>query len=228
MLDPTTVTLKEPVPATFCRAVALAPATSLEKPSERLPVFKTTLNSMRLHPATAALARQRMDVSDPQLDRSHAVPRPLAAVDPPASPSPAPCSVTLTDPDVPRLARLVALKDARPTDTLLEPLPAACPAVTNTRRLVIGPAPPKHRADESDVHDVASQPVAPILPTAVLDQEPIPPPCTVTLVEPVAARLTPRAQLAAADPTEKPKLTLPALKPADSKTRPLPPSPVSI
>ena len=139
MLDPTTVTLKEPVPATFCRAVALAPATSLEKPSEKLPLETPELTAVLLHPATAALARQRTDVSDchelcSQLLQPRRAP---ALVD--MSPTPAPYTVALAEPVAAVLARPTALTLAKGVESPLVALPTRLPAVATARALPLTP-----------------------------------------------------------------------------------------
>ena len=105
-------------------------------------------------------------------------------------PSMAPCTVTLDAPVVPALVRRNTLVDPKPTDRPAVTLPGTPPAVKDMRRLCTAPTPPRHRADESDIQDVPSQLVAPILSCADPDLSPTPLPYTVTLVEPVAAMFT--------------------------------------
>lgn len=75
----------------------------------------------------------------------------------------------LKDPDEPRLARLMPLKEAGTADKPLELLPALPPPVTDTPRLCIDTAEPRLHTDESDTHRDASLPVRPVRPAAVTD-----------------------------------------------------------
>jgi len=63
------------------------------------------------------------------------------------------------------------------------------PAVTTERRLCWIPRANLHLIDVSESQSVASHPVCPTRPIAVNNTNPIPAPCTVTIADPVPARL---------------------------------------
>ena len=130
-----------------------------------------------------------MLVSDSQLDSSHAVrparTRALLA----ASPTLAPYSVTATDPlaalfrtDI----RLITSESALYPDVKL---PARPPIVTEPSRVRITPCPDWHRTELSDSHVVPSHALLPNAIAGEYPPSPMPPPCTVTLMDPVASRL---------------------------------------
>ena len=188
---PCTVSRADPVLTPLWRRAALISPLSTECPALMLPVRcpadidKRTL--LVAHPPDM----HRTAVSDthpavPSHADSPALPLTLSAY----WPSMAPCTVTLDAPVVPALVRRNTLVDPKPTDRPAVTLPGTPPAVKDMRRLCTAPTPPRHRADVSDIQDVPSQLVAPILSCADPDLSPTPLPYTVTLVEPVAAMFT--------------------------------------
>ena len=170
-----------------------------------LPTRRPVDIDMRVVLATQPPAMHRIAVSDNQPAVPSQADLPVLT-DPlsPDSPNIAPCTDKLDAPVTPALLRRTKLIDTRSVDKLLEPLPAARPDVTITRRLCIDPAEPRHFADESDTHKVASHPDRPIHADAVADCRPIPPPTTVTLVDPEDATFTPPAALSMPLPTDSP------------------------
>ena len=142
-----------------------------------------------LLPITPCELWQRTDVSDSHVDRSHRVcPTPPYAVYV-ARPMLAPCTVTLVDPVAALLALRMTLSMPTSKDSPALTLPYLTPALIPTCRLPITPCPIWHRMDVSASHVVRSHAVLPTLVEAVYVVSPRPDPCTVTLDDPVAARL---------------------------------------
>lgn len=71
--DPSTVKLLDPVAAMLLRPIMLTDVTSLEKPDDRLDSLPPTLTATRLVARPVAPCWHCSDVSEPHLDRSHAV-----------------------------------------------------------------------------------------------------------------------------------------------------------
>jgi hypothetical protein len=142
-----------------------------------------------LLPITPCELWQRTDVSDSHVDRSHRVcPTPPYAVYV-ARPMLAPCTVTLVDPVAALLALRMTLSMPTSNDSPALTLPYLTPALIPTCRLPITPCPIWHRMDVSASHVVRSHAVLSTLVEAVYVVSPRPDPCTVTLDDPVAARL---------------------------------------
>ena len=94
----------------------------------------------------------------------------------------------LADPVAARFDRITALiAPLVSADSPAEELPERIPIVANTRRLPLTPWDAPHRIDVSDPHVVRSHPEAPSLNADVNATDPMLPPCTVTLAEPVVA-----------------------------------------
>ena len=151
----------EPVPGPLDSLVTLSLATSNDQPADIVRACPPTVNPARLLSPTPPLLRHRADVSDIQLDLSHAD-RPL---DPPtvydSSPSPAPLTVTLPDPVAAMFDLVVLLKGASCIETPPVRLPACSAAVAATRRVPpVDPPTLKHTA-VSDSQSVLSEPVHP-------------------------------------------------------------------
>jgi hypothetical protein len=106
-----------------------------------------------------------------------------------ARPTLAPCSVTLADPVAAPLALRMTLSMPASKDNTALTLPYLTPALIPTCRLPITPCPTWHRIDVSASHVVRSHAVWPTLVEAVYVVSPRLDPCTVTLDDPVAARL---------------------------------------
>jgi len=131
-----------------------------------------------------------------------------------ASPMLAPCTVTLADPVAPAFAFRITLIMLVSSDTPRLTLPCLTPAVKVASRLPITPCPAWHRSDVSASHVVRSHTVRPRLTDPVYVVSPRLDPCTVTLVDPVAAQLPRLDTLAIISSTEKPLDMLPARRPA--------------
>ena len=101
----------------------------------------------------------------------------------------APCTVTLADPVAALLALRITLSMPTSKDNTKLTLPCLTPALIPTCRLPITPCPTWHRMDVSASHVVRSHAVLPTLVEAVYVVSPRLDPCTVTLDDPVAARL---------------------------------------
>ena len=144
---------------------------------------------IRLLPSTPCELWQRTDVSDSHVDRSHRVcPAPPCAVYV-ARPMLAPCTVTLADPVAALFVLRMTLSMPTSKDTTTLTLPYRTPALIPTCRLPITPCPTWHRIDVSASHVVRSHAVLPTLVEPVYVVSPRLDPYTVTLVDPVAARL---------------------------------------
>ena len=142
-----------------------------------------------LLPSTLCELWQRTDVSDSHVDRSHRVCPPAPCAVYVARPIPAPCTVTLADPVAALLALRMTLSMPTSKDNTALTLPYLTPALIPTCRLPITPCPTWHRIDVSASHVVRSHAVLPTLVEAVYVVSPTLDPCTVTLDDPVAARL---------------------------------------
>ena len=106
-----------------------------------------------------------------------------------------PCTVITIDPVAAIFVPATMLTANTSTEWLTVTVPATCPLVKDTRRLPQPPCPAWHRTDESDSQLVTSHAVQPTLNPAVNDPCPMLEPRTVTLADPVAARLSCRTPL---------------------------------
>lgn len=135
---PCIVRVDDPVVTMFCTRAPLSLTLSAEKPAVELPVRRPAdTDTRRLPFAPAAPDLHRTEVSDAHPAVPSHPDSPVLAltlvVD--ASPKPAPRSVMLTEPVAPALLRSSALIPSLSTDRPLDKLPAAAPAVIDTRRL---------------------------------------------------------------------------------------------
>lgn len=168
---------------------ALSLATSKLKTDVVVPTRPPTLTQTRLLTPAPVLIRHRADVSDIQLDRSHAD-RPLDTdVVRDSSPSPAPITVTLPDPvaavfDIVALLRLASWIEAPPVK-----LPICPPAVAATRRVPPACPPALTLTALSDSQPVLSELVRPPRTSCEAECAPNPEPATVRLQHPVDAAL---------------------------------------
>ncbi len=101
----------------------------------------------------------------------------------------APCTVTLADPVAALFVLRMTLTMPTSKDTTTLTLPYRTPALIPTCRLPSTPCPAWHRIDVSASHVVRSHAVLPTLVEPVYVVSPRLDPCTVTLSDPVAARL---------------------------------------
>ena len=87
------------------------------------------------------------------------------------------------------------------------------------------PPPTRHLVDVSDSHSVASHPVCPSLTPPVYVASPMPPPCTVTLVDPVAPLFPLRITLMLPTSVEYASVRLPDRSPTVTDTLRVPLAP---
>jgi len=213
-LAPRKVILAEPVAALLLDSTTLTDTSWTDIKAETEPIRRPTLNICFHELALLCKLRHRSVVPDSQVDRSQDV-RPIAplAVNA-ACPMFAPCTVTLADPVAPRFALRITLKLLASNDPPWLKLPYLTPAVNVASRLPITPCPAWHRSDVSASHVVRSHAVRPRLADPVYAVRPRLDPCTVTLVDPLAAQLLRLDALAIVTSTEKPLDMLPARRPA--------------
>ena len=161
-------------------------------------------------------------MSDSHADRSLAV-RPTTPEELYAEcPILAPCIVMLVDPVAALFVLRITLIILRSADKPRLKLPYLNPAVRAAGRLPVTPCPDWHRTDVSASHVVRSHTVLPRLVAPVYVVSPRFDPCTVILMDPVAAEFFRLVTLAVISPTEKPLVALPALCPAVTVKRWLP------
>jgi hypothetical protein len=128
---------------------------------------------------------------------------------------PAPCIVTDADPVAARFCRRVTLTTMKSTDHACVTLPFCSPAVITPRW-----EPPNanretlHLIDVSDAHSVASHPVCPSRSLPVYVTSPMLAPCTVSINDPVPARLIQRTRLMLARSKDHACVMLPPRIPA--------------
>jgi hypothetical protein len=155
-----------------------------------------------LLPNTLCALWHRTDVSDSHVDRSHVVcpvaPKAVYAT----SPMLAPCTVTLADPVEAPLVLRMTLSTPTSIDRPELTLPYLTPTLIPTSWLPVTPRPTWHRRDVSASHVVRSHAVLPTRIEAVYVVSPRLDPCTVTLDDPVAARLLRPATLTMLRSTE--------------------------
>ena len=182
---------------------ALSPRTTLVLPMspEYLPVDVPhtcpAVNDARrllLDPDPVA---HRTEVSDSHDERSHAVTLTLAPPLASPRPIPDPAIVKLADPVDARLALRPLLTDNRPKDIPRVMLPTRVPTVADRRLLplLVTPEAARHVSDVSDCHAAPSHAVPPSAAAPDLDADPMPPPCTVRIDDPVAPLLCNRDPL---------------------------------
>ena len=153
-------------------------------------------------------------MSDSQVVRSPAVWPTAEEPVYPASPKLAPCTVTLADPVAPLFARLIALVGEDSDESATEALPARAPILATARRLPATPCPPAHRIDVSDSQLVLSHAVRPGRIPPLYPPYPRPPPCTVTLDDPVPAAFARLCTLIESRSADMSCVTVPACDPA--------------
>ena len=137
---PCNVIRADPVPAVFAPLVTLMACTAIDSPLVSVPDLPPAVITVRpLLSLVDSAARHAIAVSDSQDDSSHAVSIPRARALDSKSPRPAPCKVTLADPDAATLLTRTLLPTATAKDNAPLTLPARIPAVTADRWL---PTPP--------------------------------------------------------------------------------------
>ena len=208
-LAPCIVTLDDPVEAPFLLRATLTTSPAIEKPSVALLTICPIVISVFRLLKTPCPDWQRIDVSDSHVVRSHAVCDNRRAAEYVARPRFRPTTVMLADPVAARFDRSTALIDPIFAESPAEELPARIPTVANRRRLPPTPSATPHRIDVSDSHVVLSHADAPSLKADVNAAEPMPPPCIVTLADPVVAMFVRRTTLLVPESKEKPWVLLP-------------------
>lgn len=219
MLPPCTVTLIDPETTMFPCPPLLSHPTENDSTMLMLETRVPADIAPRLLRRTLPLARPLADVSDCQVVRSHELCPTLNAAHNPADPSPAPCTVTLSDPDVAPLAPMLTLTAPDANDTLRDTLPIRPPVVITAFRLPDAPPPPLQRTDVSASQIVASHPVEPIRSPPEYIARPMLPPRTVTLLDPLDAAFACMVTLKDTPSVEYSPLAVPTLAPIVIDTR---------
>ena len=212
------VTLADPVGALFDCRTTLAVPPSPEKPRVTLPPDPAIVSDARLLPCTTDPPWHLTELSDPHAVCSHAVAPTLDPALYPSRPRLLPAIVTLVDPLAPRLLRRVTLTAPIFIECARDVLPTRWPIVTIARPLPIAPCECKLRTELSDSQLVRSQLVIPTLTAPQYPVKPIPIPCIVTLIEPVAAALGRLKLLVTAPDIDIARLKLPTLSPDVNST----------
>lgn len=145
---PSNVTQTEPLATPFPRAIALTTPLSEEWLTLVLPALAPTVSLVLRLAVIPSPTYARIVLSDSHVVRSHADAPADAETEMPASPSPAPCRVTLADPVDPRFNAACNDTLSPSIETAPDRLPRALPAVTNKRLL---PGEPSHVMLRNDV-----------------------------------------------------------------------------
>ena len=133
---PCIVIRADPVPAAFAFVVILTACTATDSPLVSVPDRPPAVITVRpLLSLVDSAALHAIAVSDSHVDSSHAVSIPRALPLDSKSPRPAPCTVTLADPDAATLLTRTMLPTATAKDNAPLTLPARIPAVTAGRWL---------------------------------------------------------------------------------------------
>jgi hypothetical protein len=162
-LPPYMVTLRDPEATMFPRPTLLTNPVPYDKPAVMLDARRPVDIAPRRLEYTPPPIFTDTDVSDRQELRSHALCPILKPPQKPASPRPAPCTVTLNDPDAAPFEPFQTLTLPDPNDAPRVMLPAIIPTVIAIFRQSATLPPAWHRVDVSDSHVVASHLVAPTL-----------------------------------------------------------------
>jgi hypothetical protein len=184
---PLTVTLPDPVAAMFDILVSLNDETWIESTAVKLPTCAAAVAVTRRVPPALPSVLRLTAVSDSQPVLSEPVRPTRASSVAEYAPQPTPSTVRLEDPVAAPLARTIPLPTTLSQENALVWLLDTPPAVTAMR---MDPTPPPcpvlHLVVESDSHTVLSHAVLAMSALCVLLPTPKPPPCTVTLTDPVA------------------------------------------
>ena len=165
---PCIVIRTDPVPAAFAPLVTLIACAATDTPLVSVPDLPPAVITVRpLLSLVVSDALHAIAVSDSHVERSHAVSIPRALALDAKSPRPAPCTVTLADPDAATLLARTLLPTATAKDNAPLTLPARIPVVTASRWLPTPPWPSRPRNPVSDTHSLAAQLLIPDLATAL-------------------------------------------------------------
>ena len=191
MLAPCRVTLTEPVAALLLGSAPLTTPVSSGSTAQMLPSTAPAVTDTRPFLLDPCEAEQSVEVCDAQAVASQALwpNRPDVVWTKSALLAPSTWTCSGIDPAATRFA-----SGARPSPTLStvqpdETLPVIASVVKASSLLPASPCPVLHASDESELHVVPSQAVAPARTEGLASNSPTPCPSTVTRVEPVAAAL---------------------------------------
>ena len=144
----------------------------------------------------------------------------------PACPKFPPLKLNVTDPVLAALAMRTLEREPRSYEYASDTVPDSTPDVIMIRRVPPTPALTLQTTQLSDTHTLASHDDAPTRPAVLPSKAPNLDPYTVTLADPVAARLDGRDTLTAGASYDAAKLTLPTRMIAVMDTRRLWPIPL--
>ena len=160
--EPSIVTLAEPVVAEFDPNATLSAATPAEMASEAVPTKLPTDAITRNDECNTWLVLQTSDVSPRHSVDSQPVQPCLTPSLISRSPSPEPCTVSLSDPVPTTFDRLTTLRVSDDVDIASVDVPTMLPTVTNIRPLPCPAWALLHSTDVADSQEVRSQPDSPI------------------------------------------------------------------
>ena len=216
---PTTVTLLDPEAAPL-RGTALDTAGEL---SDMATVVLCSafpeVTATRIEPPSPAPALPSTVVSECHQLPSHVVPRTRPTEDVNRHPKPAPARSSVADPVDGWFSLPAPLAAASSHDITTVALPCSTPAVSTAPRVPPIAGAKLLRTAESETQSLASQPLAPSPATTELAARPRPCPHSVTLTDPVVARLGLGDRLTRAMSVDKSCVLLPASTPAEMDTR---------
>ena len=220
---PITLTLTDPLLTLLVFRSPLIRPETIDTPMLMLPPHNPTLATLRRLPARPWLVRQRADVSDSQPVRSQPVtPVWALTLTAPPVPSPAPCTVTLTDPVAGApLPTLAVLSQLLCTDQADVSLPTRPPLVKTACLLEAAPLPAWHRTDVSEPQVDRSHAVLPAPACPVISKRPRFLPARVMLFDPVVTTLDACTLLDPPTSDDTANDRLPCRLPTDNNTRPL-------
>jgi hypothetical protein len=211
MLVPCRVTLTDPVAALLlCSAPLTAPMSS-GSTAKMLPSTVPAVTDMRPILLDPCEAEHSVEVCDAQAVASQALwpNRPDVVWAKSALLAPSTWTCSLIDPAA---TRFDSGARPSPTPSTVQPdetLPIIASVVRASSLLPASPCPARHASDVSELHAVPSQVVAPARADGLASDSPMPCPCTVTRVEPVAAALSRRPPLTLAVSAECTPVPLP-------------------
>jgi len=224
MPPPYRVTDTDPEVIPFLTKPALTWPVSNDRPSDRLDVMSTTLTRTRSLPSTPSPTIDLTALSDDHSVPSHDDPPQDFDTDDAATPSPAPCIVTLEDPVDARFAADIP-ESWRSVDTARDTLPAAPPAVKNSRWLLPTLCDATQLSVESLTQPVCSHTVCDVDADMLPMDLPILAPWTLSTADPVTGTLDRRIVLNPLISPDRLAVKLPSLTPIVSTPRILPPTP---
>jgi hypothetical protein len=226
-IDPSSVTLIDPVAPPLARYNRLTLARSDDSPAVTLPLpDPPSVTSTPRLPTPDCPDRHRTAVSDTHSLLSHPLPpiRPPLVID--ADPIPLPTTVKLAAPLLATFTRTLPESETTSTHIPSVTLPVRTPAVTDKLRLLACPPELRHDTAVSDTHDESSHPLPPIRPACIVrDTTPYPAPSTVRLTDPLDPTFDRSTTLAIPTSADAPSVTDPVTTPPVNTTRNVPDDP---